>query len=52
MSDETVAENRHINSRTISKWRDFLSAAEIDEFERRYGNLIADLGYCLSSRGE
>jgi hypothetical protein len=52
MSDGAVAENRHIHSRTISKWRDFLSAAEIDEFERRYGNLIVDLGYCLSSRGE
>ena len=37
MSDEAVARNRHIHSRTISKWRDFLSAAEIDEFERRYG---------------
>ena len=51
MSDETLAENRHIHSRTISKWRDFLSAAEIDEFERRYGDVIADLGYRLSSRG-
>lgn len=48
MSDETVAENRHIHSRTISKWRNFLSAAEIDAFERRYGDLIAGLGYRLS----
>ena len=48
MSDETVIENRHIHSRTISKWRDFLSAAEIDEFERRYGDLIAGLGYHLN----
>ena len=48
MSDEAVARNRHIHSRTISKWRDFLSAAQIDEFERRYGELIADLGYRLS----
>jgi len=48
MSDETVAENRHIHSRNISRWRDFLSAAEIDEFERRYGDLIAGLGYRLN----
>ena len=50
MSDQTVAENRHIHSRSISKWRDFLSAAEVDVFERRYGELIADLGYRLDSR--
>ena len=50
MSDEAVANNRHIQSRTISKWRDFLSPAQIDEFERRYGDLIAGLGYRFSSR--
>jgi hypothetical protein len=49
MSDEAVAENRHIHSRTISRWREFLSAAEIDEFERRYADMIVDLGYRLSS---
>ena len=52
MSDEAVAGNRHIHSRTISKWRHFLSTAEIDEFERRHGDLIAGLGYRLSSRGQ
>ena len=51
MSDEAVAENRHIHSRGISRWRDFLSAAEVDEFERRYGDVVAGLGYRLSSRG-
>ena len=51
MSDEAVAGNRHIHSRTISKWHDFLSTAQIDEFEQRYGDLIADLGYCLSRHG-
>lgn len=48
MSDEAVAANRHIHSRSISKWRDFVPAAEIDEFERGYGDLIAGLGYRLS----
>jgi hypothetical protein len=50
MSDKAVAENRHVHSRTISKWRDFLSAAQIDEFERRYGDVIAGLGYRLGNR--
>jgi hypothetical protein len=50
MSDEAVAENRHIHSRTTSRWREFLSASEIDEFERRYADVIVDLGYRLSHR--
>jgi hypothetical protein len=50
MSDEAVAQNRHIHSRTTSKWSDFLSPAEIEEFERQYGELISDLGYRLNSR--
>jgi hypothetical protein len=50
MSDEAVAQNRHIHSRSISKWRDFLSAAQIDGFERRYGELITNLGYRLSNQ--
>jgi len=52
MSDEAVARSRHINSRTISKWREFLSTTQIDEFERRYGDVIANLGYRLSNQGE
>lgn len=48
MSDEAIAGNRHIHSRSISKWRDFLSAAQIDGFERRYGDVIAGLGYRLN----
>ncbi len=51
MSDETVKENRHIHSREISRWREFLSAAEIDDVERRYGDVIAALGYRLGDRG-
>jgi hypothetical protein len=49
MSDEAVAENRHIHSREISRWRDFLSAAEVADFERRYGDVIRGLGYGLST---
>ena len=52
MSDEAVARNPHIHSRKISKWRDFLSAAQLGKFERRYGDLIANLGYRLSNQGE
>ena len=52
MSDEAVARNPHIHSRTISKWRDFLSAAQLGEFEQRYGDLIVNLGYPLSNQGE
>ncbi len=49
MSDAAVSENRHIHSRTISKWRDFLSVDQIEGFERRYGELIVNLGYRLST---
>ncbi len=52
MSDDVVARNPHIHSRTLSKWRDFLSAAQLGEFERRYGDLIVNLGYRLSNQGE
>ncbi len=51
MSDDAVARNPHIHSRNISKWRDFLSAAELGEFDRRYGDLIVNLGYKLSNQG-
>jgi len=52
MSDDAVARNPHIHSRTISKWRDFLSAAQLGEFEQRYGDLIVTLGYRPSNQGE
>jgi len=42
-----IAQNLHIHSRTLSKWRDFLSAAQLREFERRRGDLIVNLGYEL-----
>lgn len=51
MSDEAVARNPHIHSRTLSKWRDFLSAAQLGEFEQRYGDLIVNLGYLPSNQG-
>ncbi len=45
MDDAAIAERPQILSRTISKWRDVLSAAQISRFEERYGDLIRDLGY-------
>jgi hypothetical protein len=51
MSDAAIARHPHIHSRTISKWRDFLSTAQIGAFERHYGGLITNLGYQLSNNG-
>jgi hypothetical protein len=51
MSDAAIAQNPHIHSRTLSKWRDFLSAGQLGAFEQRYGGLITDLGYRLSNHG-
>jgi hypothetical protein len=45
MDDAAIAERPQIHSRTISKWRDVLSAAQIARFEDRYGDLIRALGY-------
>ncbi|NDP42456.1 MAG: hypothetical protein GZ089_07040 [Aromatoleum sp.] len=45
MDDRTVAGNPHIHSRKLSKWGDVLSADDLREFEPRYGELIARLGY-------
>lgn len=47
MSDTKVAENPHIHSRTVSKWREFLSPGQVRAFERRYGDIIVSLGYQL-----
>jgi hypothetical protein len=49
MDDAAVAERPQIHSRTISKWRDVLSAAQIADFEERYGGLIRALGYQTDS---
>jgi transposase-like protein len=51
MSDAAIARHPHIHSRTLSKWRDFLSSGQLSAFEQRYGGLITDLGYRLSKQG-
>jgi hypothetical protein len=48
MDDATLAEREHIHGRQLSKWRSFLSAGQIAEFERRYGDIVRGLGYELS----
>jgi len=48
MSDATVEWNPHIYSRTLSKWREFLSPQQVAEFERQHGDVIAKLGYPLA----
>jgi hypothetical protein len=48
MDDAAVAANVHIHSRTLSKWRDELTAEQVRGFERRHGDLIVSLGYQLS----
>jgi hypothetical protein len=45
MDDAAIAERPQIYSRTISKWRDVLSAAQVARFEDQYGDLIRVLGY-------
>lgn len=49
MSDMVIAANDHIHSRKLSKWRDFLTAKQVQAFEGRYGGLITRLGYQLSA---
>jgi hypothetical protein len=49
MDDTALAANPHIHSRTLSKWRETLSAEQLRQFERQYGDLVTGLGYDLSS---
>jgi len=49
MDDATIATRPQIHSRTISKWRDILSAEQIAGFEASHGDLIRELGYALST---
>lgn len=49
MSDAAIAANPHVYSRTLSKWRAFLSPAQLAAFEQRHGDLIRSLGYAVSS---
>jgi hypothetical protein len=45
MDDAALSERPQISSRTISKWRDILSPAQIARFEESHGELIRELGY-------
>ena len=45
MTDATIAARPQIHSRTISKWRDILSPAQLARFEALHGDLIRALGY-------
>jgi len=45
MDDVAIATRPQIHSRTISKWRNVLSAAQVARFEELYGDLIRELGY-------
>jgi hypothetical protein len=48
MDDTRLAANPHIYSRTLSKWRDFLSTEQVRLIESRYNDVICRLGYSLS----
>jgi hypothetical protein len=46
-----VGERFGLSVALLSKWRDFLSPAQLREFEQHYGDLIDNLGYRLSNQG-
>lgn len=48
MSDEQIAENPHIHSRSISKWKTMLTPQQIQQFDEKYAGAIAHLGYPAS----
>ncbi len=48
MDDDAIAANLHIHSRQLSKWRQTLSAQQIQSFESLHGDLIRNLGYDLT----
>jgi hypothetical protein len=45
MDKATLALRPQVHSLVISKWNDFLSAAQVAGFEASYGDLIRELGY-------
>jgi hypothetical protein len=47
MSDAQVAQNKHIHSRDPTRWRSFLSTAQVKSFEERHADIILSLGYHL-----
>jgi hypothetical protein len=48
MDDRAMAQRPQIHSRTISKWREMLSPAQIADFEAAHGDLIRAFGYELA----
>jgi hypothetical protein len=48
MDEAAMGARPQIYSRTLSKWRDILPAAQIARFEARHGDLIRELGYELA----
>jgi hypothetical protein len=46
--DAAVAADPHIHSRVLSKWRDVLTAEQVQTFEQRYAGLVRRLGYELT----
>ena len=49
MDDATIEAHGHIVSRRLSKWREMLTAEQVLGFERQHGDLIAALGYDLTT---
>jgi hypothetical protein len=49
MGDDGIAARPQIHSRSVSKWRDVLSAVQVAEFEASYSDVITRLGYALSA---
>ncbi len=50
MDDATIEAHGHIVSRSLSKWREMLTIEQVLGFERRHGDLVAALGYDLTTR--
>ncbi len=49
MDDAVASPCMQVHSRALSKWSDFLSTAQVAEFEARHGDLIQELGYDLAT---
>jgi hypothetical protein len=49
MGEAAIAQRPQISSRTISKWRDVLTKAQVTDFEATFGDLIRSLGYATST---
>ena len=45
MNDDELRRRLYISSRTNSKWKQTLTQAHTEEFDKRYGDLTASLGY-------